>query len=97
VILQELAWAGFHTAMFITDAQIHLWEINRPDRPLMEGLQCPPHRPNGFSAEEIIAGNVRGSAELALSVETCYLREKKELHGVTGRGHHHSFTSENEA
>jgi hypothetical protein len=65
VILQELAWAGFHTAMLITDAQIHLWEVSRPDRPWMNGLQRPPHRPNGFSAEEIIAENVRGSAELA--------------------------------
>src|SRR6266403_3199323 len=55
VIPQELALSGSQTTMFITDAQIHLWEVNRPDRPWMKGLQRPPHRPNGFSAEEILA------------------------------------------
>jgi predicted TIM-barrel fold metal-dependent hydrolase len=45
----------FSTPMFITDAQIHLWETDRPDRPWMKGLQRPPHRPNGFSAEQILA------------------------------------------
>jgi len=41
--------------MLITDAQIHLWEIDRPDRPWIKGLQRPPHRPNGFSTEQILA------------------------------------------
>jgi predicted TIM-barrel fold metal-dependent hydrolase len=41
--------------MLITDAQIHLWEVDRPDRPWIKGLQRPPHRPNGFGAEEILA------------------------------------------
>jgi hypothetical protein len=41
--------------MLIIDAQIHLWETDRPDRPWMKGLQRPPHRPNGFSAQEILA------------------------------------------
>ncbi len=45
----------FSTHMLITDAQIHLWETDRPDRPWMKGLQRPPHRPNGFSAQEILA------------------------------------------
>jgi len=52
VIPQELALSGSQTTMFITDAQIHLWEVNRPDRPWMKGLQRPPHRPNGFSARK---------------------------------------------
>jgi predicted TIM-barrel fold metal-dependent hydrolase len=41
--------------MLITDVQIYIWEIDRPDRPWMKGLQRPPHRPDGFSAEEILA------------------------------------------
>ena len=65
MIPRELALSGFQTTMLITDAQIHLWEVNRPDRPWMKGVQRPPHRPNGFSAEEIIAENVSGSVELA--------------------------------
>lgn len=41
--------------MLITDAQVHLWEIDRPDRPWIKGLQRPPHRPGGFGADEILA------------------------------------------
>jgi predicted TIM-barrel fold metal-dependent hydrolase len=55
VILHELALSGSQPTMFITDVQIHLWEANRPDRLWMKGLQRPPHRPDGFSAEEVLA------------------------------------------
>ena len=41
--------------MLITDAQVHLWEPNRPDRPWPGVPQRPPHRPNGFSAGEMLA------------------------------------------
>ena len=40
--------------MLVTDAQVHLWEAERPDRPWRK-LERPPHRPNGFSAEEMLA------------------------------------------
>ena len=39
--------------MLVTDAQVHLWEPERPDRPWRK-LERPPHRPNGFSAEEML-------------------------------------------
>lgn len=39
--------------MLITDAQVHLWEPERPGRPWRK-LSRPPHRPNGFSAEEML-------------------------------------------
>jgi predicted TIM-barrel fold metal-dependent hydrolase len=41
--------------LLVTDAQIHIWEPNRLDRPWVTGLQRPAHRPNGFSAQEILA------------------------------------------
>jgi L-fuconolactonase len=41
--------------MLISDAQVHLWEADRPDRPWPKGQQRPPHRPDGFSAEEMLA------------------------------------------
>ena len=41
--------------MLISDAQVHLWESDRPDRPWVKNLQRPPHRPNGFSAEQMLA------------------------------------------
>jgi hypothetical protein len=31
MILQELALSGSRSTMFITDAQIHLWEVNPPE------------------------------------------------------------------
>jgi len=40
--------------MLITDVQVHLWEADRPDRPWPRGQHRPPHRPNGFSAEEML-------------------------------------------
>lgn len=42
--------------MLITDAQIHVWEVDRPDRPWpKEAERTPPQLPNGFSAEEALA------------------------------------------
>ena len=40
--------------MPVTDVQVHLWEPERPDRPWPKPQQRPPHRPNGFSAEEML-------------------------------------------
>jgi predicted TIM-barrel fold metal-dependent hydrolase len=39
----------------ITDAQVHLWEVDRPDRPWPKEQPRPPHKPNGFSAGEMLA------------------------------------------
>jgi predicted TIM-barrel fold metal-dependent hydrolase len=40
--------------MSVTDVQVHLWESEHPDRPWPKPQQRPPHRPNGFSAEEML-------------------------------------------
>lgn len=40
--------------MLVTDAQVHLWEPERPDKPWRK-LERPPHRAGGFSAEEMLA------------------------------------------
>ena len=46
--------------MFVTDAQVHLWEPERPEKPWPK-ISRPPHRPDGFSAEEMLAEmNVAG-------------------------------------
>ena len=39
--------------MLISDAQVHLWEPEEQDCPWPKG-QRPPHRPNGFSPEEML-------------------------------------------
>jgi predicted TIM-barrel fold metal-dependent hydrolase len=40
--------------MSVSDVQVHLWESEHPDRPWPKPQQRPPHRPNGFSAEEML-------------------------------------------
>jgi predicted TIM-barrel fold metal-dependent hydrolase len=40
--------------MLVTDVQVHLWESERPDRPWPKPQQRPPHRPAGFSAEQML-------------------------------------------
>ena len=39
----------------ITDAQVHIWEPDRPDRPWPRPLRNQPQLPNGFTAAEMIA------------------------------------------
>ena len=39
----------------ITDAQIHLWQIDRPDRPWPKPLRGTPQREGGWSAEQALA------------------------------------------
>lgn len=41
--------------MLVTDVQVHLWEPERPDRPWPKPQLRPPHRPHGFSGEEMLA------------------------------------------
>ena len=53
--------------MTITDLQVHLWEPERPDRPWGK-LARPPHRPNGFSAEEMLAEMDEAGVDRAIIV-----------------------------
>ena len=41
--------------MLVTDAQIHLWELERPDRPWPKDGRSTPHLPDGFTAEQMLA------------------------------------------
>ncbi len=38
----------------IIDAQAHIWEVDRPDRPWPKEPRGKPQLPNGFSAEEML-------------------------------------------
>ena len=40
--------------MLVSDVQVHLWDPETPDRPWPKPQHRPPHRPNGFSAEEML-------------------------------------------
>ena len=61
--------------MLITDAQVHLWEPDRPDRPWPGKPQRPPHKPNGFSAEEMLAEMDANGVDRALVVPPTWVGE----------------------
>lgn len=60
--------------MLVTDAQVHLWEAERPERPWRK-LERPPHRPNGFSAEEMLAEMDRAGIDRAVIVPPTWAGE----------------------
>jgi predicted TIM-barrel fold metal-dependent hydrolase len=62
----------------ITDAQVHLWEADRPDRPWPKRaheLQRPPHRPNGFSPEEMLQEMKSAGVDRAIVVPPNWIGE----------------------
>jgi predicted TIM-barrel fold metal-dependent hydrolase len=64
--------------MPITDAQVHLWELDRPDRPWPKEARVPPHRPNGFSAEEMLAEMDAAGVDRAVIVPPSWIGEQND-------------------
>ena len=40
--------------MLITDSQVHIWEVERLDRPWPQPRRNEPQLPDGFSAEQML-------------------------------------------
>jgi predicted TIM-barrel fold metal-dependent hydrolase len=59
----------------ITDAQVHIWEVDRPDRPWPKPLRNQPQLPNGFEAEEMIAQMDAASVDRAVIVPPTWIGE----------------------
>src|SRR5260370_33733916 len=64
--------------MVITDAQVHLWEPERPDRPWPKPQARPPHRPNGSSAEEMLAEMDAAGGDRAIIVPPTWAGESND-------------------
>ncbi len=64
--------------MLVTDAQIHLWEIERPDRPWPKDGRSTPHRPNGFTAEQMLAEMDAAGVDRAVIVPPSWIGESNE-------------------
>lgn len=62
-------------ARLVTDAQVHIWEPDRPDRPWPPEVLTKPHRPNGFSAEEMIAELDAAGVDRAIIVPPSWIGE----------------------
>lgn len=60
--------------MLVTDAQVHLWEISRPNRPWPKG-SLRPHRPHGFSADEMLQEMNSAGVDRAIIVPPTWVGE----------------------
>jgi predicted TIM-barrel fold metal-dependent hydrolase len=63
--------------MLITDAQVHLWEVDRPDRPWPTGRN-EPHRPDGWSAGQMLAEMDAIGVDRAVIVPPTWVGEGNE-------------------
>jgi predicted TIM-barrel fold metal-dependent hydrolase len=58
----------------ITDAQVHIWEVDRPDRP-WPPARNRPQLPNGFSAAQAIAAMDEAGVDRAVIVPPTWVGE----------------------
>lgn len=64
--------------MLITDSQVHIWEVDRPDRPWPQPPRNEPQLPDGFSAEEMLAEMDRAGVDRAVIVPPTWVGEGNE-------------------
>ncbi len=64
--------------MLITDAQVHLWEAECVGRPWPTPQQRPPHRPNGFSAEDMLVEMDTAGVDRAIIVPPTWAGENND-------------------
>jgi predicted TIM-barrel fold metal-dependent hydrolase len=60
--------------MLVTDAQVHLWEVDRPDRP-WPPARNEPHAASGWSAEEMRAEMAAAGVDRAVIVPPTWVGE----------------------
>lgn len=60
--------------MLVTDAQIHVWEVARPDRP-WPANRNEPQLPDGFSAEQALAAMDEAGVDRAVIVPPTWVGE----------------------
>lgn len=64
--------------MLVTDAQIHLWEIETPERPWPKDGRATPQRPDGFTAEQMLAEMDPIGVDRAVIVPPSWIGESNE-------------------
>lgn len=61
--------------MLVTDSQVHIWEVDRPDRRWPQPVRNEPQRPNGWSAEEMLAEMDKAGVDRAVIVPPTWVGE----------------------
>src|SRR5258708_23904574 len=63
--------------MFITDAQVHIWEVDRPGRPWPKDDigRAPPQKPDGWSVAQMLAEMDGAGVDRAVIVPPSWIGE----------------------
>lgn len=61
--------------MLVTDAQIHLWDVDRPDRPWPSPYRTQPQGDDGFGADEALAAMDAAGVDRAVVVPPSWVGE----------------------
>lgn len=77
--------------MLITDSQVHIWEVDRPDRPWPQPPRNEPQLPNGFSAAEMLVEMDRAGVDRAVIVPPTWVGEGNETALDVAREHPNRF------
>jgi predicted TIM-barrel fold metal-dependent hydrolase len=64
--------------MLVTDAQIHLWDIDRPERPWPKDERSKPHRPGAFTPQDMLAEMERAGVDRAVIVPPSWAGESND-------------------
>jgi predicted TIM-barrel fold metal-dependent hydrolase len=77
--------------MLVTDAQIHLWDIDRPERPWPKDARSKPHRPGAFLAPDMLAEMDAAGVDRAVIVPPSWAGESNELALEAAAAHPNRF------
>ena len=78
--------------MFITDAQVHIWELSTPQRPWPSPPRpAPPHRPQPFSKDDLLREMDAAAVQRAVLVPPSWTGEQNDLALEAGRLHTERF------
>jgi predicted TIM-barrel fold metal-dependent hydrolase len=78
--------------MFITDAQVHIWELSTPQRPWPSPPRpAPPHRPQPFSKDDLLREMDAADVQRAVLVPPSWTGEQNDLALEAARMHPERF------
>ena len=78
--------------MFITDAQVHIWELSSSKRPWPNPpAPAPPHRPQPFSKDELLREMDAAGVTRAIIVPPSWEGERNDLALAAARQHPDRF------
>ena len=65
--------------MLITDAQVHIWAADRPDRPWPKSGRSSPHRPDPLAADDLLRQMDAAGIERAVIVPPSWEGDRNDL------------------